>query len=163
MAHFAEVRSDNNEVLRAIVITNKDVDAHGGDYSQGAEDYVNNLMANAQSESIKELFGGSYPSTTYWKQCSYNKKRRGCFPGPGCTYNVELDRFEGPKYFDSWILNEETCQYEAPIPRPSSIHGNYFLSTSWDEPNQRWVGAGIDGNPNTYVWNTETNVWEEQV
>ena len=78
MAHFAEVRTDTHEVLRVIVINNKDVDANGGDYSEGAETWVTNLMSapDAQSESIKELYGGSYPSTTYWKQCSYNKNKR---------------------------------------------------------------------------------------
>lgn len=161
MAHFAEVRSDTNEVLRVIVITNKDVDAHGGDYSQGAEDYVNNLMANAQSESVKDMFGGSYPSTTYWKQCSYNANARGSFPTFGSKFNLEENRFEGPKPFDSWILNTENFKYEAPIPQPPLTHGNYLLSIAWDEPNQRWTAHDIDGNPGGYVWNTTTNSWED--
>ena len=160
MAHFAEVRTDTHEVLRVIVIKNKDVDANGGDYSQGAEDWVTNLMSapDAQSESIKEIYGGSYPSTTYWKQCSYNKNKRGCYPGVGCTFNAAEDRFEVPKYFDSWTLNTETCQYEPPIPRPSSIHGNIYVASAWDEANQRWNGKSEDQD---YIWNTETNTWEE--
>ena len=160
MAHFAEVRTDTHEVLRVIVITNKDVDANGGDYSEGAEAWVTNLMSapDAQSESIKEIYGGSYPSTTYWKQCSYNSNHRGTYPGVGCKFNAAEDRFEGPKYFDSWTLNTETCQYEPPIPRPSSIHGNIYVASAWDEANQRWNGNGNDVD---YIWYTETNTWEE--
>jgi hypothetical protein len=160
MAHFAEVRTDTHEVLRVIVIRNKDVDANGGDYSQGAEDWVTNLMSapDAQSESIKELYGGSYPSTTYWKQCSYNKNNRGIYPGIGCTYNAAEDRFEGVKHFDSWIFNEDTCQYDPPIERPNSIHGNIYVASAWDEANQRWNGKSEDQD---YIWNTENNTWEE--
>ena len=102
MAHFAEVRTDTHEVLRVIVVANKDVDANGGDYSVGTETFVTNLMKDAPSESIKEIYGGSYPSSVYWKQCSYNSNR-GVYPGVGCTYNSAENRFEGPKRFPSWI------------------------------------------------------------
>lgn len=158
MAHFAEVRTDTNEVLRVIVINNKDVDANGGDYSAGAEAWVTNLMANAQSESIKELYGGSYPSDIYWKQCSYNKNNRGIYPGVGCKYNASADRFEGPQYFPSWTLNETTFMYEAPVPEPSGEHGDKYLQTAWDEDNQRWNGNTDDEN---YIWNPSTSSWED--
>ena len=66
MAHFAEVRTDTHEVLRVLVINNKDVDANGGDYSEGAETWVTNLMSapDAQSESIKEIYGGRNPGVS---------------------------------------------------------------------------------------------------
>ena len=65
MAHFAEVKNTDNTVLRVVVISNDDVNSNGGDYSAQAETMVENRL------------GGS------WKQCSYNKKQRGEFPGPG--------------------------------------------------------------------------------
>jgi len=157
MAHFAETRTDTHQVLRVIVIDNKDVDANGGDYSAGAETFVTDLMKDAPSQSIKELYGGSYPSSVYWKQCSYNGNR-GVYPGVGCTYNSAEKRFEGPQYFPSWTLNETTCQYEAPIAKPTGEHGDKFLSVSWDEDNQRWNGN--TGSEN-YIWNPSTNNWED--
>jgi len=158
MAHFAETRTDTNEVLRVIVIANKDVDANGGDYSVGAETFVTNLMKDAPSDSIKEIYGGSYPSSVYWKQCSYNKNNRGIFPGVGCTYNSAEDRFEGPKHFPSWVLNTTTCQYEAPVARPDGVHGEKWLQTAWDEDNLRWNGNTDNEN---YIWNPSTNNWED--
>ena len=157
MAHFAEVRTDTNEVLRVIVISNKDVDANGGDYSVGAQDFVTNLMKDAQSESIKEIYGGAYPSSVYWKQCSYNGNR-GVFPGVGCTFYSAENRFEGPKHFASWILNTTTCRYEAPVARPDGEHGEKWLQTAWDEDNLRWNGNTNDEN---YIWNPSTNSWED--
>ena len=157
MAHFAETRTDTHEVLRVIVIDNKDVDANGGDYSAGAETFVTNLMKDAPSESIKEIHGGSYPSSVYWKQCSYNGNR-GVYPAVGCTYNNAEERFEGIKYFPSWTLNTTTCMYDAPVPRPSGEHGDKILSVAWDEDNQRWKGTFEE---EVYIWNPSTNNWED--
>ena len=140
MAHFAKL-DENNIVLEVQVFSQEDVDANGGDYAAGAETWVENWSGHNN-----------------WKQCSYNKNHRGTYPGVGCTYNAAEDRFEGPKYFDSWTLNTETCQYEPPIPRPSSIHGNIYVASAWDEANQRWNGKSEDQD---YIWNTETNTWEE--
>ena len=68
MAHFAEIKSNDNTVLRVVVINNSDVDANGGDLSASAETWV----ANNTSEDplIKEELGGTYPDT-YWKQTFY--------------------------------------------------------------------------------------------
>jgi hypothetical protein len=61
---------------------------------------------------------------------------RGNFAGIGYTYDPERDAFIAPKLFNKWILNEETCQWEAPIPYPT------------------------DGL--IYVWNDNRTEWEEQ-
>ena len=59
--------------------------------------------------------------------------------GIGFTYDNELDAFIPPKPFDSWILNEETAQWEAPTPRPE---GDYY----WDEETTSWIEATEEGN-----------------
>jgi len=68
------------------------------------------------------------------KRTSYNGKIRKNYAGIGFSYNEALDAFIPPKPFDSWILNEETCQWNAPKPYPT------------------------DGF--TYFWNEETLDWE---
>ena len=46
----------------------------------------------------------------------------------------EIDAFIHPKPHPSWILNETTCKWEAPIPRPDDDK-----VYEWDEENQAWV------------------------
>jgi len=51
--------------------------------------------------------------------------------GIGYKYDKERDAFIAPKPFESWVLNEETCQWETPIPKPS-------LDSVWDEETISW-------------------------
>ena len=67
---------------------------------------------------------------------SYNGNIRKNFAGIGFTYDVERDAFIAPKPFASWVLNEETCQWEAPIPYPDGD-----LMYKWDEEAGDWVAA----------------------
>ena len=55
------------------------------------------------------------------------------YAGIGMTYDPIRDAFIPPKPFESWILNEETCLWEAPTPMPTD--GMYV----WDEPTKAWV------------------------
>jgi hypothetical protein len=77
-----------------------------------------------------------------WIQTSYNTHGgvhllggtplRKNFAGIGYTYDVDKDAFISPKPYDSWILNEDTCNWEAPVAKPE---GNYV----WDESIVNWV------------------------
>ena len=116
MAHFAEIDS-NNVVQRVIVVANKDTaDANGN-----------------ESEAIgvafcQKLLGGN------WKQTSYNGSFRKNYAGIGYTYDAAIDAFVPPKPFPSWVLNNDTAQWEAPVPMPTD--GKMY---SWDEDTQSWV------------------------
>ena len=86
-----------------------------------------------------ELIEGLHPEVWYsnfrgltCKRTSYNGNYRKNYAGIGFTYNAELDAFIAPKPFDSWILNEETASWEAPIAKPE---GNY----NWDEQTASWL------------------------
>ena len=68
------------------------------------------------------------------KRTSYNGNIRKNYAGLGYIYDFERDAFIAPKPYTKWILNEETCQWEAPKPYPT------------------------DGN--IYVWNNKKGVWE---
>jgi hypothetical protein len=79
-----------------------------------------------------------------WIQTSYNTHGgvhiqggtplRKNYAGVGYSYDEALDAFIPPKPFDSWILDESTCYWKAPIEYPSD--GDRYL---WDEENQQWV------------------------
>jgi hypothetical protein len=67
-----------------------------------------------------------------WIETSHTGEIRKNFAGIGMTYDSELDAFIPPKPFDSWVLNEETAQWEAPTPKPE---GSFY----WDEKTISWV------------------------
>lgn len=55
------------------------------------------------------------------------------FAGLGYTYDYGRDAFIAPKPFPSWVLNEDTCVWEAPVVRPMEGH------SVWDEASQTWT------------------------
>lgn len=93
-----------------------------------------------------ETFTDSSPGE--WIQTSYNtyggkhtqggKPLRKNFAGIGYTYDLDRDAFIPPKIFASWVLNEETCLWEAPIPRPND--GKDYM---WDEETTSWKETNI--------------------
>jgi hypothetical protein len=87
-----------------------------------------------------ELIDGIDPETWYGKfrkkkciRTSYNGNIRKNYAGIGYRYDSELDAFIPPKPFDSWVLNEETCLWEAPTTFP----GDGF-EYSWNEETLEW-------------------------
>ena len=68
-----------------------------------------------------------------WKQTSYNNNIRKNHAGIGYTYDEDRDAFIPKKPFNSWILNEETCQWEAPVVLPDT-ENRY----NWNEETQQW-------------------------
>ena len=93
-----------------------------------------------------ELIEGLTPEEWYGnfrgQRCvrtSYNGNIRKNYAGIGYTYDEERDAFIPPKYFNSWILDEDTCQWKAPVAYPTE--GNYI----WNETNQTWEEV-TDGN-----------------
>ena len=68
-----------------------------------------------------------------WIQTSYNNNIRKNFAGIGFKYDQARDAFIAPKPFNSWILNEDTCRWEAPVVYPSDGQ-NY----KWNETIKNW-------------------------
>ncbi len=116
MAHFAEINSDN-VVTRVIVVHNNELlDGNG-----------------VEQESLgvtfcQSLFGGT------WVQTSYNNTIRKNFAGAGFTYDSGRDAFIPPKPFASWVLNETTCQWGAPVAMPDDD-----VTYQWDEASTSWI------------------------
>jgi len=89
-----------------------------------------------------ETFVDSSPGE--WIQTSYNTRGgvhiqgktplRKNYAGIGFTYDRTRDAFIPPKPYASWVLNEETCLWEAPTPYPTE--GKLY---NWDEPTTSWV------------------------
>lgn len=114
MAHFAEL-DVNNTVLRVIVVNNNEL------LDNGVESEAKGI-AFCQS-----LFGGN------WLQTSYNGNKRKNYAGVGFAYDAVRDAFIPPKPYSSWTLDENTCQWKAPVPYPTD--GKQYV---WDEEAQTW-------------------------
>ena len=69
-----------------------------------------------------------------WVQTSYTASIRKNYAGVGYTYDESRDAFYTPKPFASWTLDEDSCQWEAPVAYPED--DKYY---SWDEDSQAWV------------------------
>ena len=106
MSHFAEI-DENNIVLRVLV----------GD----------NDFPNEGYDWVLENLGGT------WIQTSYNGNIRKNFASAGFSYDLERDAFIAPKPYESWLLDEDTCNWTAPTPYPTDDK----LYT-WDEDSQNW-------------------------
>ena len=127
MSHFAEISGSDNTVIRIIVAD---------------QDFINS---------------GAVGSASNWIQASYNTKGgvhygdvsgsyapdggtqlRKNYPGKGFTYDESRDAFIPPKPFDSWTINEDTCNWDPPSPNPE------------DDKKYRW-------NEETLAWKEDTD------
>ena len=90
MAHFAKLGKGN--IVLTVEVVSNDI----ATTEQAGVDFLNTL----------------YKTRDVWKQTSYNGNIRKNYAGVGDTYDQTRDAFIPPKPFNSWILNEETCQWE---------------------------------------------------
>ena len=116
MAHFAKIGL-NDKVTEVIVVHNDELlDENNQESEQKGIDFLHQLYND---------------SSIVWKQTSYNGNMRKNFACIGSTYSSTMDKFVPPQPFISWVLNEETCIWEAPIAKPD---GNF----RWNESTQEW-------------------------
>lgn len=119
MAHFAKL-DYNNVVLEVNVVNNDVLDP-----------------SNEEASGIAFLteWSGGY---TNWKQTSYNNNFRKNYAGIGYLYDASRDAFIAPKPYPSWILNEETCIWQAPIAYPTDDK-----SYIWNEVIMNWEEVSL--------------------
>jgi len=121
VAHFAKLGTDN--IVEKVEV-------------------VSNNIATTEQDGINFL-NNLYNTNDIWKQTSYNTYAgehkldgtpfRKNYAGIGYTYDEDRDAFIPPKPYSSWILNEETCNWESPVVYPDD--GQFY---NWNETNQTW-------------------------
>jgi hypothetical protein len=117
MAYFAKIGL-NSEVIDVLAVHNNELlNSDGVEQEQLGINFLTTLTGHSS-----------------WVQTSYNHNIRKNYAGIGYTYDETRDAFIAPKPYSSWILNETTCKWEAPV----------------DKPN--------DGK--IYIWNEETTAWD---
>ena len=127
MAHFAKI-DENNLVTEVIVVANAEcLDADGNESEAVGAGFC------------AKLCGG------IWKQTSYNDNIRKNYAGVGYTYREDIDAFVPPQPYASWVLNETTAQWEAPVAMPDDAGtGDPPKSYYWDEPTTNWIEVTND-------------------
>jgi len=118
MAHFAKLKSGN--IVEKVEV-------------------VSNEVATTEQAGIDFLRDFYNEPHAVWIQTSYNHNFRKNYAGIGYYYDEARDAFIPPKLYESWILDEETCMWQPPIPYPSN--------SITDEK--------------TYKWNEVTKSWDE--
>jgi hypothetical protein len=104
MSHWAQI--DENNIVTQVLV--------GPNYGDEGEAFFNAL-------------GGT------WVKTSYNGNIRKNYAGIGMSYDPNRDAFISPKPFNSWLLDEDTCRWQAPIEYPTD-----GLMYQWDEELTDW-------------------------
>ena len=124
MAHFAEII--DGIVARVIVVDNADTALNGAE--DGA---IGAAFCHA-------LLGGTWVQTSYNTSGGVNSAGgtalRKNYAGIGYSYDAGRDAFIAPQPFASWVLDEATCQWGAPVPMPAE--GGPW---QWDEATLSWI------------------------
>jgi len=115
MAHYAFL--DENNIVTHVIV-GRDEDEGDTDWEQHYGEFANQICKRTSYNT----FGGIH--------------REGGIPfrknyaSIGFTYDETRDAFISPKPLESWILNEDSCLWEAPIPQPDPVDGGFY---AWDE------------------------------
>jgi hypothetical protein len=118
MAHFAKL-NEENVVVDIIVVSNEDI----------------NDLPFPESEPVGITFLTPWNEDGFtWKQTSYNSNFRKNYAVIDGTYDPVRDAFIPPKMYESWILNEETCVYDPPVPIPLDA----IRPVVWNESTLSW-------------------------
>ena len=91
------------------------------------------VVPDDQEHRIQDFLANDLGLGGTWVQTSYNATIRKNYAGIGMTYDADRDAFIAPQPFASWILNEETCRWEAPVAYPTD-----GLMYAWNEELTDW-------------------------
>jgi len=116
MAHFAKL--DENNIVVFVTV--------GRDEDNGKEDELTARTGDTYKQTSYNTHGGvhSLGGTPFRKN----------YAGIGYTYDSSRDAFIPPKQFNSWVLNESTCLWDAPVAMPTD---DKFYR--WDEETINWI------------------------
>ena len=121
MAHFAKV---NNGIVEQVIVAEPEF----------FDTFVDNSPGQWIQTSYNTRGGKHYDPETGELSADQTKALRKNYAGIGFTYDAAKDAFIPPKPFNSWLLDEDTCLWNAPVAYPDD--------------------GGI------YVWNEETTSWD---
>ena len=127
MSHFAKL--DENNIVTFVTVGRQEDDGLEAELTARTGDTYKQTSYNTRG-------GVHYDPETGEPSADQSKALRFNYAGIGYTYDEERDAFIPPKPFESWVLDETTCLWEAPVPMPDD--GQVYV---WDESADEWVVA----------------------
>jgi hypothetical protein len=117
--HFAEI--DGNNIVKRVIVAE--------------QDFIDSGAVGDSSNWIQTSYntGGGVHYAPNSNEPDDGVALRKNFAGIGYTYDSDKDAFYQPQPYPSWLLNEDSCQWESPIPRPDDDK-----RYKWNEENQSW-------------------------
>jgi len=125
MAHYAKV---SNGIVTKVIVAEAD--------------FFNNFVDDSPGKWIQTSYntrGGKHYNPETGEESTDKEPLRKNYAGIGYTYDEVRDAFIPPQPFNSWILNEDTCLWESPVPYPTD--GKMY---KWDEEAGNWVELVIE-------------------
>jgi hypothetical protein len=129
MAHFAKL--DSNNVVTFVTVGRQEDD--------GQEAVLSSRTGDVYKQTSYNTRGGVHYTDGVPSE-DQTKALRKNYAGLGYTYDDGRDAFIPPKPYASWLLNETTCLWDAPVPYPDD--GNRY---TWDEATTSWVEVETEG------------------
>ena len=120
MAHFAKV---NNGIVEQVIVAEPEF----------FDTFVDSSPGQWIQTSYNTRGGVHYNPETGEPSADQGKALRKNYAGIGYSYDAQRDAFIPPKPYASWVLDEQTCLWNAPVPYPTD-GGRY----TWNEANQTW-------------------------
>ena len=124
MAHFAKL--DSNNVVIFVTV--------GRDEDNGKEAELTARTGDVYKQTSYNTRGGVHYQSDGTPSADQSKAFRKNYAGLGYTYDEARNAFIPPKPYPSWVLNEQTCLWNAPVAYPTD-GGRY----TWDEGTESWV------------------------
>ena len=129
MAHFA--RLDANNIVTFVTVGRQEDD--------GQEAALTARTGDVYKQTSYNTRGGVHYQADGTPSADQSKAFRKNYAGLGYTYDAGRDAFIPPKPYNSWVLNETTCLWDAPVAYPTDI--------------------GTPENPKRYTWDEDTTSW----
>jgi len=124
LAHFAKL--DSNNVVIFVTV--------GRDEDNGKEAELTARTGDVYKQTSYNTRGGVHYQADGSPSADQSKAFRKNYAGLGYTYDAGRDAFIPQKPYASWVLNETTCLWDAPVPMPTD--GKRY---TWDEATTSWV------------------------
>jgi hypothetical protein len=130
MAHFAKL--DENNVVIFVTVGRQEDD--------GKEAELTSRTGDVYKQTSYNTRGGVHYQADGTPSADQSKALRKNYAGLGYTYDAQRDAFIPPQPYASWLLNEDTCLWESPVPYPTDIGTPEAPKRyTWDEATTAWV------------------------
>ena len=146
MAHFAKVVGGT---VQEVIVAD--------------QEFINSGLAGEPTQWVQTSYntrgGKHYEPNSNTESADQSKALRKNYASVGDIYDSTRDAFYKPQPYSSWVLNETSCIWEAPVAYPTTLtytdsnNNTVNYTIEWDETNTRWI------NELDQYWNTSTSAW----